>query len=110
MKSETVNREKSLRVYLNDNDRKIIEQRANDSNLSVSAYMRKAGLGLRPRSAIDGVAAMELLKVNGDLGRLGGLLKLWLSEGGGADVSDIRSVLQKIDNTMDEIRRKAASV
>lgn len=110
MKSETVNREKSLRVYLNDNDRKIIEQRANDCNLSISAYMRKAGLGLRPRSALDKAAAMELLKVNGDLGRLGGLLKLWLSEGARADVSDIRPVLKKIDSTMDEIRKKAASV
>jgi hypothetical protein len=110
MKSETVNREKSLRVYLNDTDRKIIEQRAAYSNLSVSSYMRKAGLGLRPRSAIDRVTAMELLKVNGDLGRLGGLLKLWLSEGGNSEVSDIRKVLQKIDSTMDEIRRKAASV
>ncbi|MBN8649057.1 MAG: hypothetical protein J0L55_13975 [Caulobacterales bacterium] len=110
MKSETVNREKSLRVYLNDNDRKIIEQRANDSNLSISAYMRKAGLGLRPRSALDRAAAIELLKVNGDLGRLGGLLKLRLSEGGRYDAADIRDVLKKIDSAMDEIRRKAASV
>lgn len=110
MKSETVNREKSLRVYLSDDDRKIIEQKANETNLSVSAYLRKAGLGLRPRSALDRVAAMELLQVNGDLGRLGGLLKLLLSEGSSLQVSDIRAVLQKIDSTMDEIRRKAASV
>lgn len=110
MNAEIVNRQKSLRVYLNDNDRKIIEQRAIDCNLSISAYMRKAGLGLRPRSALDKAAAMELLKVNGDLGRLSGLLKLWLSEGGRYDAADIRDVLQKIESTMDEIRRKAASV
>lgn len=110
MKSEIVNREKSLRVYLNDNDRKIIERRASESNLSVSSYMRKAGLGLKPRSAIDRAAAMELLKLNGDLGRLGGLLKSYL---GCEEINgefNIKEVLIKIDNTMDEIRRKAASV
>ncbi|MBN8647531.1 MAG: hypothetical protein J0L55_06205 [Caulobacterales bacterium] len=53
---------------------------------------------------------MELLQVNGDLGRLGGLLKLWLSKADSSEVSDIRAVLKKIDSTMDEIRRKAASV
>ena len=110
MKSGTVNREKSLRVYLSDDDRQIIERRAGECNLSVSAYLRKSGLGQRTRSALDGAVAMDLLKVNGDLGRLGGVLKLLLSEKASLEVANIRSLLEKIDNTMDEIRRKAGSV
>ncbi|WP_240008349.1 plasmid mobilization protein [Pseudaquidulcibacter saccharophilus] len=110
MKSGTVNREKSLRVYLSDEDRKIIERRADECNLSVSAYLRKSGLGQRTRSALDGAVAMDLLKINGELGRLGGFLKLLISEKNNVEVSDIHSLLEKIDNTMDEIRRKAGSV
>jgi len=38
------------------------------------------------------------------------LLKLLISEKANVEVSDIRALLEKIDNTMDEIRRKAGSV
>ena len=31
------------------------------------------------RSTVDQAAILELAKINGDLGRLGGLLKMWLT-------------------------------
>ena len=46
---------------------------------STSAYLRKVGLGYEVKSVLDFERVAELAKVNGDLGRLGGLLKLWLS-------------------------------
>ena len=48
----------------------------------------------------------ELARINGDLGRLGGLLKLWLTDDqrtafAGAD--SIRSVLYKIEKNQEEM-------
>ena len=103
-------RNRPIKVLVSEQERNELLARAQKAGIPISTFLRSAGLGLRPRSALDRAAAMELLKLNGDLGRLGGLLKLWLSESGDPQVSDIRSVLQKIDSTMDEIRRKAASV
>lgn len=103
-------RNRPIKVLVSEQERNELLARSQKAGIPVSTFLRSAGLGCRPKSKLDSKVAMELLKVNGDLGRLGGLLKLWLSEGGGADVSDIRSVLKKIDSVMDEIRRKAASV
>lgn len=110
MKSGNVNRQRGLKVYLSDLDRVLIEEKAGSYNLSVSSYLRKTGLGYRPKPTLDHKAALELIKVNGDLGRLGGLLKLWLSEreGEGAEAIEIRHVLKSIESTMNEIRQKAA--
>jgi hypothetical protein len=47
--------------------------------LSASNYLRAIGLGMGVTSIIDHRKVDELVRVNGDLGRLGGLLKLWLS-------------------------------
>ena len=46
---------------------------------SASGYLRKVGLGYEVRSILDFARAQDLVKVNADLGRLGGLLKLWLA-------------------------------
>jgi len=46
------------------------------AGLSVSAYLRAAGLHHPIRSVLDHQAVCDLAKVNGDQGQLGGLLKL----------------------------------
>jgi hypothetical protein len=48
--------------------------------MSTAAYLRAVGAGYAPRAVVDGERIHEMLRVNGDLGRLGGLLKLWLSD------------------------------
>jgi hypothetical protein len=47
------------------------------------------------------------VKINADQGRLGGLLKLWISErpGQGAAVADVRRLLLQIEEAQAEIRR-----
>jgi hypothetical protein len=59
--------------------------------------MRRLALGYRPESIVDGRTMLELIRVRGDLGRLGGLLKLWLAEqpGAGASEIDVRQVLNR---------------
>ena len=57
-------------------------------------------MGYPIRSIVDHHQVEELVKINGDLGRLGGLLKLWLSNGKpapGIDARTIRETLKKID-------------
>jgi hypothetical protein len=47
------------------------------------------------------------VKLHADQGRLGGLLKLWLSEktGEGAPAKDVRAVLQQIESLQMQIAR-----
>jgi hypothetical protein len=55
-------------------------------------------LGRQVRSALDRKAASELVKVAGDQGRLGGLLKLWLVDqpGKGAPEIEVRRLLDRL--------------
>jgi len=47
------------------------------------------------------------VRVNADQGRLGGLLKLWLSDrpGDGASTSDVRRLLREIEETQITLRK-----
>jgi len=97
-KAESRERLRPLRVVVSASERARIEQRAKDAGLSVSAYLRTVGLGQVTHSALDHAAVGELVKVAGDQGRLGGLLKLWLVErpGQGAPEIEVRRLLDRI--------------
>ena len=87
-------------------ERQEIERRAKAASLSVSAYLRSAGLGATFRSATASHAQVSALaKVNADQGRLGGLLKLWLAEqpGRGVATADVRALLVKIEKAQGEL-------
>lgn len=60
-----------------------------------SAYLRAVGLNQPVRSVVDLKAVADLAHVNGDLGRVAGLLKLWLAEkrGQGARPVDVESLM-----------------
>lgn len=76
-----------------------IEERAKAAGLSVSAYMRAAGLGHPVRCVLDYDAVRELAKINGDQGRLANLLKLGLEDRSarGTPEIDVRRLLERID-------------
>ena len=67
-----------IKVFCNPAERKLIIAKAGQCGLSASNFLRNVGLGIGIVSAIDHQKIDELLRINGDLGRLGGLLKLWL--------------------------------
>ncbi len=69
-----------LEVWVTPEERAKIATRAAEAGLSVSAYMRAAGLNHPVRSVLDLTAVADLVRVNGDLGRVAGLLKLWLAK------------------------------
>lgn len=100
-----------IKVYCLPDERKDIEIQAKAAGLSASSYLRKVGLGYEIKGILDHQRIDELAKINADLGRLGGLLKLWLTNDERLthfkkiDMQDtILVVLEKINGTQDEIR------
>jgi hypothetical protein len=112
MKREARSRVLPMKVFVTDAERARIEQRAKAAGLSLSAYLRAAGLNQPIRSILDHDAVRELAKVNGDQGRLGGLLKLWLVEraGQGAPEIEVRRVLDRIGEMQGQLADIAGRV
>jgi hypothetical protein len=97
-----------INVWVTPEEKAEIESLANQAGLSTSAYLRTLGLGYAPKSIVDNQQVMELARINGDLGRLGGLLKLWLTNDArtiqfGENV--IRAALARIEETQSEMIR-----
>ncbi|EGQ9696252.1 conjugal transfer transcriptional regulator TraJ [Vibrio parahaemolyticus] len=95
-----------IKVYCLPEEKKLIEAQAKRAGMSSARYLREVGQGYHIQGVVDYEQVSELAKINGDLGRLGGLLKLWLTN----DVrtaqfgeSTIRAVLSKIEATQEEM-------
>ncbi len=103
---ESRDRNRPLRVFVSERERAEIGTRAAATGLSVSAYIRNLGLGFQPPSNLDQKAILALLKVHADQGRLGGLLKLWLSGGhtGTASAAEIRRLHLDIESAQKTLR------
>lgn len=68
-----------LRVPVLPHEKAAIESCAKQAGRSVARYLRDVGQGYKLHSTVDLDAVCELARINGDLGRLGTLLKLWLA-------------------------------
>jgi len=97
-----------LKVYCLPEERELIEANAKRAGLSVACYLREVGQGYQIKGVMDYEYVRELVRVNGDLGRLGGLLKLWLTD----DVrtahfgtATILALLGRIEATQEEMSR-----
>lgn len=101
-------RQRPLRVFVTPSERTEIERLAAVSGLPVSSYLRTAGLNHPIKSVYDLDAVRDLVAIAGDLGRLGGLMKLWLAErrGEGAPVSAVNKCLENALELQSELRRK----
>ncbi len=103
----TRKRGKHIRVPVLPEEEAAIKFNADQAGLSTAAFLRKVGLGYEVEALVDIEQVKELSRINGDLGRLGGLLKLWLSD----DVRTrnfspaiIKTLLAKIESTQNELR------
>jgi hypothetical protein len=98
----------SMRV--SDHEKAQLQQKAQSVGLSLSAYLIMAGLDKRLRSKVDQQAIVELAKLRADLGRLGGLLKYWLTgntlQHPKAHITDIRQLLAEITDTQETIKTR----
>lgn len=79
-KSPTRKNGRHLRVPVLPDEETQIKANAANAGLSISEYLRRISLGYQLQSAIDKDHVIQLAKINADVGRLGGLLKLWLTQ------------------------------
>ncbi|HDS1364766.1 TPA: conjugal transfer transcriptional regulator TraJ [Stenotrophomonas maltophilia] len=102
-----------IKVYCLPEERELIEENAKRAGISVARYLRDVGQGYQVKGVMDYHYVRELVRVNGDLGRLGGLLKLWLTDDPRtARFGDatILALLARIEATQDEMSRLMRSV
>lgn len=108
-------RKNRIEVWCNEEEFSQISEHARGTRLSRSEFLRNLGRGYEPKSTFDREAIRQLAKLHADQGRLGGLLKLSLSEKSGdfASRESMRSLLQQIERlqlfiarlVMEEARR-----
>lgn len=109
----TQKRRQHIRVPVLPEEKGQIEANARRLGISTAAYLRTLGMGYEPKGVVDGDKIDELMRINGDLGRLGGLLKLWLTnDERTARFGDatIRALLSKIEDTQGAMKEAIRSV
>lgn len=84
-----------IKVWVTPEEKADIADLAGQAGMRESAYLRAVGLNQPVRSVVDLKAVADLAHVNGDLGRVAGLLKLWLAEkrGQGAHPVAVESLM-----------------
>ncbi|EAM8296224.1 conjugal transfer transcriptional regulator TraJ [Salmonella enterica] len=105
--SQTRKNSTPIKVYCLPDEKAQIQENAEASGLSVASFIRKVAMGYQVESIVDIEQVIELSRVNADLGRLGGLLKLWLAnDPRTVDFSPslIKTLLAKIELTRQELR------
>jgi len=102
-----------IKVYCLPQEKQCIEAKAESAGMSAARYLREVGQGYQINGVVDYEQVRELARINGDLGRLGGLLKLWLTD----DVRTaqfgqptIFALLNKIEATQEEMGRVMSKI
>lgn len=78
-KSEKRKRGKIIPVRVLPEEEERIKDLASQCSMSPSTYLRTAGLNKTIKSTLDSQVIIELAKLRSEVGRLGGLIKAWLS-------------------------------
>jgi len=99
-----------IKVYCLPSEREQIATNAKAVGLTVSTYLLRVGAGYEVKSTLDSQRVADLAKANADLGRLGGLLKLWLTDdkklealGSAFTQGTLRALLKRIEDTQAEM-------
>jgi hypothetical protein len=95
-----------ITVYCLPEEKNLIEENARAAGKTASSYLLAVGQGYQVTGIVDAEQVRQMAKISGDLGRLGGLLKWWLTDD--ARVANftpetIRTVLSKIEDTQIEL-------
>lgn len=90
-----------LAVRLSPAEYDAVKRAARDCAVPPSTLLRQLGLGFTPRTLVDREAVVELALLRAELGRIGGLLKLWLSR----DESVQIGLAMRVPDAVDSLRR-----
>jgi hypothetical protein len=99
-----------IKVFCNPVERQAILDKADQCGLSASHFLRSIGLGLGVVSMIDHRQVDELIRINGDLGRLGGLLKLYLNHDDKLKINSSLLLKDALVETLADIKTNQASL
>ena len=96
-----------IESYITRAEHEKIVALAQQCGISISELLRRLALGQEINSKVDKEAFLNLLKVNADLGRLGGLFKLALTENARKVTShrEVRRILHEIEDRQEELRQ-----
>lgn len=109
MGSETRKKTRIVRVRVTPQEWDSIESLADTCSLSVPEFMRQMALGYTPKSTLDQQAVLEMAQVNGDMGRVVGVLKLWLSTESKKEEAfahNIPRLINELRSLKDALRKK----
>jgi len=96
-----------IKVYCLPDEKAQITENAKAAGVSLSTFLLRVGVGYHVPTVLDYQRIEDLAKINGDLGRLGGLLKLWLTNDERLRLvraDEIRVVLTKIERNQESMR------
>lgn len=102
-----------IQVWCSPDEKLAIEKKAADAGLSASSYVRNAALGHSIKSVQVHEDVLKMMQLRGDLGRVGGLLKLWLTDDPkvkGFDRRHIAELYNKMEATRADISDLIADV
>jgi hypothetical protein len=85
-----------LKVYLTEEEMNQIADHAGRAGLSLSTFCKRVCLGYEIKSLVDQKAMLELVRIGGNFGRLGGLLKHFLGEGTLEKSSKVNRLLDEL--------------
>ena len=102
-----------VHVRVTTAERKELERISTLVAKPVSTYVRTIALGSEIKSKTDERLVLEVARLRGDLGRVGGLLKLWLTNeerfdfesGKNPSSSDVRRVLAQVEHLIGSIEK-----
>ncbi len=105
-------RGRRIDVWVTPEEEAEIAEMAEQAGMSRSAYLRSVGLNQPIRSVLDLKAVADLAKVNGDLGRVAGLLKLWLAErrGEGAHPMEVEEMMVRFRGLQHQVFEIAGKI
>jgi hypothetical protein len=100
---------KRIATYLSDEEYEQMVASAQKAGLSLSKFVKCVCTGQTIHSTADQQAVVELFKARADLGRLGGLFKMALSNGLG-NTEELRPILREIEQSQKQVARQVDKV
>ena len=101
-------KKKRITVYLDPDEYDYIQASANRAGISLSTFCKMVCIGIPVPSMEHKQAVKDILKASADLGRLGGLLKLALSDGG--DRLTLSRLLREIEAGQSALKAVARKI
>lgn len=96
---------KVLHAYLTPEEYEQMKSLSEQAGLSLSTFVRRVCLGQDVKSRADQEAVRALLKANADLGRLGGLFKMTITEGHIREMqyAEFRQTLRRLEKSQAQV-------